>query len=100
VGIDIGAQQARFVLWPALWGLQPMLPCRTHSGVLIEKHGPDKKINLGTSVELEAPIIRTVLGLKPETLGDLKIAIEYVYKEITHLLDSTAMGQEGSLPGF
>jgi acetyl-CoA decarbonylase/synthase complex subunit alpha len=29
-------------------------------------------------------------------LGDLKIAIEYVYKEIAHLLDSTAMGQEGS----
>src|SRR4030042_5415889 len=62
----------------------------------IEKHGPGKKINVGTFVELEAPNIRTVLGLKPETLGDLKVAIEYVYKEIAHLLDSTHMGQEGS----
>jgi acetyl-CoA decarbonylase/synthase complex subunit alpha len=96
-GIDIGTQQARFVLLACLMGCSAHA---SHAGhildVLIEKHGPDKKINLGTSVELEAPNIRTVLGLKPETLGDLKIAIEYVYKEIAHLLDSTHMGQEGS----
>jgi acetyl-CoA decarbonylase/synthase complex subunit alpha len=96
-GIDIGTQQARFVLLACLMGCSAHA---SHAGhildVLIEKHGPDKKINLGTSIELEAPNIRTVLGLKPETLGDLKIAIEYVYKEVTHLLDSTAMGQEGS----
>jgi acetyl-CoA decarbonylase/synthase complex subunit alpha len=96
-GIDIGTQQARFVLLACLMGCSAHA---SHAGhildVLIEKHGLDKKINLGTSVELEAPNIRTVLGLKPETLGDLKIAIEYVYKEIAHLLDSTHMGQEGS----
>jgi acetyl-CoA decarbonylase/synthase complex subunit alpha len=96
-GIDIATQQARFVLLACLMGCSAHA---SHAGhildVLIEKHGPDKKINLGTSVELEAPNIRTVLGLKPETLGDLKIAIEYVYKEIAHLLDSTHMGQEGS----
>jgi acetyl-CoA decarbonylase/synthase complex subunit alpha len=96
-GIDIGTQQARFVLLACLMGCSAHA---SHAGhileVLIEKHGPDKKINLGTSIELEAPNIRTVLGLKPETLGDLKIAIEYVYKEIAHLLDSTHMGQEGS----
>jgi acetyl-CoA decarbonylase/synthase complex subunit alpha len=96
-GIDIGTQQARFVLLACLMGCSAHA---SHAGhildVLIEKHGADKKINLGTSVDLEAPNIRTVLGLKPETLGDLKIAIEYVYKEIAHLLDSTHMGQEGS----
>jgi acetyl-CoA decarbonylase/synthase complex subunit alpha len=96
-GIDIGTQQARFVLLACLMGCSAHA---SHAGhildVLIEKHGLDKKINLGTFVELEAPNIRTVLGLKPETLGDLKIAIEYVYKEIAHLLDSTHMGQEGS----
>ncbi len=96
-GIDIGAQQGRWILLACLMGASAHA---SHSGhileVLIEKHGPDKKINLGTSIELEAPIIRTVLGLKPETLGDLKIAIEYVYKEITQLLDATNMGQEGS----
>jgi acetyl-CoA decarbonylase/synthase complex subunit alpha len=96
-GIDIATQQARFVLLACLMG------CSAHAAhaghileVLIEKHGRNKKIDLGTFVDLEAPNIRTVLGLKPETLGDLKVAIEYVYKEIAHLLDSTHMGQEGS----
>ena len=96
-GIDIATQKARFVLLACLMG------CSAHAAhaghileFLIEKHGPDKKIDLGTFIELEAPNIRTVTGLKPETLGDLKIAIEYVYKEITHLLDSTHTGQEGS----
>ncbi|UCD21568.1 MAG: acetyl-CoA decarbonylase/synthase complex subunit alpha, partial [Chloroflexota bacterium] len=96
-GIDIATQQARFVLLACLMG------CSAHSAhaghileFLIEKHGPDKKIDLGQAVAVEAPIIRTVVGLKPETLGDLVRAIEYVYKEIAHLLDSTNMGQEGS----
>lgn len=96
-GIDIATQQARFVLLACLMGCSAHA---SHAGhileVLIEKYGPDKKIDLGTSIELEAPNIRTVLGLKPETLGDLVIAIEYVYKEIAHLLDSTNMGQEGN----
>ena len=96
-GIDIGTQQARFVLLACLMGCSAHA---SHAGhileVLIEKHGRDKKIDLGTFVDLEAPNIRTVLGLKPETLGDLETAIEYVYKEIAHLLDSTHMGQEGS----
>jgi len=96
-GLDIATQQARMILLACLMG------CSAHAGhaghiieFLIEKHGPNKKIDLGTYIELEAPNIRTVTGLKPETLGDLKVVIEYVYKEITHLLDSTNFGQEGS----
>ena len=80
-GIDIATQQARFVLLACLMG------CSAHAAhgghileFLIEKHGPDKKIDLGSSIELEAPHIRTVVGLKPETLGDLQIALEYVFK--------------------
>jgi acetyl-CoA decarbonylase/synthase complex subunit alpha len=96
-GIDIATQQARIILLACLMG------CSAHAAhgghileYLIEKHGPDKKIDLGPNIEVEAPHIRTVLGLKPETLGDLKIAIEYVYKEIAQLLDATHTGQEGS----
>ena len=100
-GIDIKAQQARLVLLACLIGCS----CHTAHGAhileyLIEKHGPDKKIDMGRMIEVEAPNIRTVLGLKPETLSDLKIAIEYVYKEITHLLDSIHTGQEGSYLDF
>jgi len=96
-GIDIATQQARIILLACLMG------CSAHAAhgghileFLIERHGPDKKIDLGTFIDVEAPNIRTVVGLKPETLGDLKTVIEYVYKEITHLLDSTHFGQEGS----
>jgi acetyl-CoA decarbonylase/synthase complex subunit alpha len=96
-GIDIATQQARFVLMACLMG------CSAHAAhgghileFLIDKYGPDKKIDLGTFIDVEAPNIRTVVGLKPETLGDLQIALEYVFKEIGHLLDSTHTGQEGS----
>ena len=96
-GLDIATQQARMILLACLMG------CSAHAAhaghileFLIERQGADKKIDMGTFIELEAPNIRTVTGLKPETLGDLKIVIEYVYKEITHLLDSTHFGQEGS----
>ncbi|MCK4353930.1 MAG: CO dehydrogenase/acetyl-CoA synthase complex subunit epsilon [Dehalococcoidia bacterium] len=96
-GLDIATQQARMILLACLMG------CSAHAAhgghileYLIEKYGADKKIDMGTYIELEAPNIRTVTGLKPETLGDLKTVIEYVYKEITHLLDSTHFGQEGS----
>ena len=96
-GIDIATQQARQVLLACLIGTS----CHTAHGAhvleyLIEKHGPDKKIDLGSSIDLKTPHIMTVLGFKPETLGDLKVAIEYVYKEITHILDSVHTGQEGS----
>ncbi len=45
---------------------------------------------------MEAPHIRTVLGLKPETLGDLEKAIEYVESQLIHLISSLHTGQEGS----
>ena len=100
-GIDIAGQQGRMVLLACIVGCSAHA---SHAGhileILIEKHGPDKKINLGTFIELEAPNIRTIVGMKPETLGDLTTAIEYVYKGLTNLLDSTAMGQEGSTLDF
>lgn len=96
-GLSIAAQQARMVLLTCLMG------CSAHTAhaghileFLIEKHGPEKKIDLGPFIEVEAPNIRLVIGLKVETLGDLRAVIEYVYREITHLLDSTNFGQEGS----
>src|SRR4030043_81968 len=96
-GIDIATQQARWVLLACLMG------CSAHAAhgghileFLIEKYGPDKKIDLGGAINIEAPHIRTVVGLQTETRVALVVAIEYVFKEVTHLLDSTAMGQEGS----
>ncbi|MDP2971450.1 MAG: acetyl-CoA decarbonylase/synthase complex subunit alpha, partial [Deltaproteobacteria bacterium] len=47
-------------------------------------------------MDVEAHHIRTVMGLKPETLGYLKKAIEYVERGIIHGVSATHMGQEGS----
>jgi acetyl-CoA decarbonylase/synthase complex subunit alpha len=96
-GIDISTQQARVVLLACCMGMS------AHGGharhvlhYLIEKHGRDYKINLGDQIFVEAPHIRTVLGLKPETFGDLEKAIEYVESQLIHLISSLHTGQEGS----
>jgi acetyl-CoA decarbonylase/synthase complex subunit alpha len=96
-GIDISTQQARVVLLACCMGMS------AHGGhgrhvlhYLIEKYGRDYKINLGDQILVEAPHIRTVLGLKPETLGDLEKAIEYVESQLIHLISSLHTGQEGS----
>jgi acetyl-CoA decarbonylase/synthase complex subunit alpha len=96
-GIDISTQQARVVLLACCMGMS------AHGGharhvlhYLIEKHGPDYKINLGDQILVEAPHIRTVMGLKPETLGDLEKAIEYVESQLIHAISALHTGQEGS----
>jgi acetyl-CoA decarbonylase/synthase complex subunit alpha len=96
-GIDISAQQARVVLLACCMGMS------AHGGharhvlhYLIEKHGPDMKIDLGDQVNVEAPNIRTVLGMKPETLGDLEKVMDYVESQLIHAISSLHTGQEGS----
>ncbi|MBM4325489.1 MAG: acetyl-CoA decarbonylase/synthase complex subunit alpha, partial [Deltaproteobacteria bacterium] len=96
-GINISGQQGRWALIFSLMG------CSAHGAhgrhlvdYLIEKYGEDYKIDLGGQVAVEAPHIRTVMGLKPETLGDLRKAIEYVERGIIHGVSATHMGQEGS----
>ncbi len=96
-GIDIGTQQGRVVLLACVMGLSAHAAHGRHIiDYLIEKYGEDYKINLGDNVAVEAPIIRTVIGLKPENLGDLRTAIEYVERELIHLVAALHTGQEGS----
>ncbi len=96
-GIDISTQQARVVLLACCMGMS------AHGGharhilhYLIPKLGRDFKIDLGDRVNVEAPHIRTVLGLKPETLSDLEKAVEYAESQLIHLISSLHTGQEGS----
>jgi len=96
-GIDIATQQGRIVTLACFAGLA----CHGGHGshileYLIDKHGEDYPIDLGSQIAVEAPIIRTVLGLKPQTLGDLKIAYEYVERQLVHIVSSVNIGQEGS----
>lgn len=96
-GIDIATHQARWVLMQCCMGLSAHGAHGRHLiNYLISKYGEDYKIDLGMQVDVEAPIIRTVIGLKPETLGDLRTAIEYVERGLIHLVSSTHTGQEGN----
>ncbi|MCL0070875.1 CO dehydrogenase/acetyl-CoA synthase complex subunit alpha [Dehalococcoidia bacterium] len=96
-GIDIATQQARVVLIACCMGLSAHGAHARHLiDYLIEKLGEDYKIDLGMQVNVEAPITRTVMGLKPETLGDLRKVVEYVERGLIHLVSSTHTGQEGS----
>ena len=96
-GIDISAQQARVVLLACCMGMSAHAGHARHVlEYVIEKFGADYKINLGDQVLVEAPHVRTVLGLKPETLGDLEKALEYVEGQLVHLISALHTGQEGS----
>jgi len=96
-GIDIATHQAKWALMQCCIGLSAHAAHARHLvNHLISKHGEDYKIDLGLQVDVEAPIIRTILGLKPETLGDLRTAIEYVEQGFIHLVSSTHTAQEGN----
>jgi acetyl-CoA decarbonylase/synthase complex subunit alpha len=100
-GIDMASQQARWILICCLMGTAAHGAHGRHMvDFLIEKYGEDYPVNLGTQVNVEAPIIRTVLGVKVETLKDLRTAIEYVEREFIHLVSATHMGQEGHYLDF
>lgn len=96
-GINISGQHGRWALIFSLMG------CSAHGAharhlvdYLIDKCGEDYKIDLGGQVAVEAPHMRTVMGLKPETLGDLRKGVEFVERGIIHGVSATHMGQEGS----
>jgi anaerobic carbon-monoxide dehydrogenase, CODH/ACS complex subunit alpha len=97
-GITMAAQQSRTVLLAASIGAS------THTGHardlvthMIERFGPEQPLDVGGhTVEVEAPHIRLVCGLRPETLGDLEGVLEYCEKQVTQLLAVTHTGQEGN----
>jgi acetyl-CoA decarbonylase/synthase complex subunit alpha len=100
-GINAEAQQARTVL------LASCIGTAAHAGHarhllhhVIHMHGRDKPIDLGKNIDIEAPIIRTLIGKKPETLGDLEESLAYVEEQLTHLLSACHTGQEGSSLDF
>jgi acetyl-CoA decarbonylase/synthase complex subunit alpha len=95
-GIDMASQQGRIVTLACCMGMSAHAGHAAHIiDYLIEKHGEDLPLDLGDQVNVECPNIRTVLGLKPKTLGDLKKAVQYAAEQLVHVLSSTHTGQEG-----
>ncbi|MDP2218211.1 MAG: CO dehydrogenase/acetyl-CoA synthase complex subunit alpha [Methanolobus sp.] len=99
-GINLAAHQSREFLLRVITG------AAAHSGhgrhllhYLIERHGRDHPLDVGPS-NLLAPNVQMVTGIKPKTLGDLEAAIEYVEEQLTQLLATVHMGQEGAAIDF
>ncbi|MDD1728355.1 MAG: CO dehydrogenase/acetyl-CoA synthase complex subunit alpha [Methanospirillum sp.] len=101
-GIRMEAQQSRIVLLAACIGAATHVSHARHLIThLIDTYGRRKPINIGdASIDTEAPIIRLVCGIKPETLGDLKIVLDYCERQITELLAAAHTGQEGDAIDF
>lgn len=95
-GINMSAQQSRIVLLACCIGTATHLGHARHMvDHLIEKYGRRHPIDIGgLNVEIEAPIIRLVCGVKPKTLSDLEDILNYSESQLTHLLAATHTGQE------
>jgi acetyl-CoA decarbonylase/synthase complex subunit alpha len=100
-GIDAATQQARTVLLACLIGTAAHAGHARHLvDHLIERLGEDYKIDLGSNVDIEAPITRTVMGKRPATLGDLREVMDYAEEQMSHLLSACHTGQEGDSKDF
>ena len=100
-GLDIKGQTARIILIACCIGASTHTAHARHMlHYLLEKYGPDYPINLGSEIEVEAPHIRLVTGIKPKTLGDLVHVLDYCEEQIVHCVAAIHTGQEGSYLDF
>ena len=96
-GIDMESHMGKWSLLQCVMGAASHTTHARHIvDYLIEKHGRDHKIDVGAEVNIEAPIIRLVAGIKPETIGDLEEVLTYLEREVTQLTSATSTGQEQS----
>jgi acetyl-CoA decarbonylase/synthase complex subunit alpha len=100
-GIDIKGQQARIVLAAANIGCAAHLAHARHLvDHLIEEFGPRIELIQGPGTEIHAPVSRLVTGMRPRTLEDAAIIVDYCETQLAHTLSATHTGQEGSWLDF
>jgi acetyl-CoA decarbonylase/synthase complex subunit alpha len=100
-GLDLSEQQSRLVtLVCSIGAATHTSHARELLDKLIEKFGEDWPIDLGGEVYVEMPVTRLVTGVKPRTLRDLKIVMEYIERQIVQTLSSVHTGQEGDWKDF
>jgi acetyl-CoA decarbonylase/synthase complex subunit alpha len=100
-GIDMKGQQARIVLAAANIGNAAHLAHARHMvDHLIEEYGPRTDLIQGPGTEIHAPVSRLVTGMRPRTLEDASIILDYCESQLAHTLSATHTGQEGSWLDF
>ncbi len=96
-GIDLRTQKARIVTLACLIGASSHCTHARHLvHYIVEKFGKDHPIDLGSEVDLEAPNIRLVFGIRPKKVGDLEAVLDYVEQELVRVLHSIHTGNEES----
>ncbi|MFX0045545.1 MAG: CO dehydrogenase/acetyl-CoA synthase complex subunit alpha [Candidatus Hermodarchaeota archaeon] len=100
-GIDMKGQQARIVLAAANIGNAAHLAHARHMvDHLIDEYGPRTELIQGPGTEIHAPVSRLVTGMRPRTLEDASIILDYCESQLAHTLSATHTGQEGSWLDF
>ncbi len=100
-GIGMKDQQGRIVLAAANIGCSAHLAHSRHLiDHLIEEYGAQTKLIQGPGTEIHAPVSRLVTGMRPRTLEDASIILDYCESQMTHTLSATATGQEGNWMDF
>jgi acetyl-CoA decarbonylase/synthase complex subunit alpha len=100
-GIDIKGQQARIVLAAANIGCAAHLAHARHLvDHLVEEFGPRTDLIQGAGIEIHAPVSRLVTGMRPRTLEDASIILNYCETQLAHTLSAIHTGQEGSWMDF
>jgi len=95
-GITMAAQQSRIVLLACCIGASTHTAHARHMlDHLIDEFGRDSPLEVAINTNLEAPHIRLVCGIRPKTLRDLEDALDYVEKQLVHLVAAIHTGQEG-----
>jgi len=96
-GMDASAMQARLTLQSCCEGLARSLAgARRMVQYVIDVKGGELKIDLGDRVAIEAPHIRTVIGLRPAKLDDLPPVLTYLEHQLAPLLAAAHTGMESS----
>ncbi|MHA1731638.1 MAG: CO dehydrogenase/acetyl-CoA synthase complex subunit alpha [Promethearchaeota archaeon] len=95
-GITLEAQQARIVEAACCIGAA----CHSSHGLhllhhCLEKFG-DLPIDLGSDIQVEAPLTRLICGIRPQKLSDFEEAFDWIGETLTHLLSAAHTGQEAS----
>lgn len=99
-GINMEAHQAREAMIKTITGTAAHSAHGRHLlNNLIERFGRDHPLDVGPS-NVKTPLTETIMGFKPETLGDMVPVLDYVEEQIAQVLATAHTGQEGSTIDF
>ncbi|MHC1596585.1 MAG: CO dehydrogenase/acetyl-CoA synthase complex subunit alpha [Candidatus Syntropharchaeales archaeon] len=100
-GIRMDAMQGRIVLLACLVGASAHMAHGRHMIHDLEhRWGVDIPFDLGTEINVPAPLTQLITGIKPKSIRDFLPVLDYIEENIVQLADALHTGQEGSYMDF